>query len=404
MNVYLFNTWLPKIFNFSTSDLHWYTNTTSYWSWLVIDTTNQRCVSWWNSWWYTHWNWMIYHEINAKKYWCRWKIKFLSLANKCWIWIWWPFWWYSMDTYYVTAEWYSKNLKLMHESTTLKSTTYNFSAWTYYYLDIKFENWVFTVNLYDEWLSTVLATLSHTDNTITSIKSSWFNWWASSSNPNWIEIKEYYEAVNRTEENSNIYYENELKNAYIGEVLVLKQFFDFSTNDWKWFSMVATMWNWLKIDTTNKYCTWNPSSSAAGNGEVYKIINANKYHWRIKFMFTYARWWCWVWPFYNSDLNDCTSNMVAYSNNQWHLYIGRNGSTVVDNTVSISLNQYYYLDLKFENWLYTAILLDSNLNEIKTITYQTSDTSIKYNGFAWWWQSSTLASWWIIKEYREAYK
>lgn len=197
-------------------------------------------------------------------------------------------------------------------------------------------------------------------------------------------------------------FEHTLKNAYIWEYippLVLQQVFDFTTSDLHWFTNTQDPNNqyWLTINTTWHYCTWN----VTGSGWIWKTINASRYWWRIKFQHVNQIYggvmvWAWAYPV-TSDAN-CMYNYANMS----QIWISVNNSNVAEWSYTFSLNTYYYLDCKFDNGLYTLILSDSNLTELRTLTYQNSDTKWKYAWFGWWWWRNSTSCF-RIHEYREAY-
>lgn len=171
------------------------------------------------------------------------------------------------------------------------------------------------------------------------------------------------------------------------------------TDDWS---------RWLDINTSWWYCYWKDSAYSwwpSWNGSVWKIINAKRFWWRIKFQHVNSKhWWisitilnqtnknpnftdCWYWWLYTDD------NKV---------YISHDSTEYVTSTYSISLNTFYYLDFKFDNWLCTCILYDSNMTELKKITYQSTDTTMKFSWFNMWWWAYWHACW-RVYEYREAY-
>lgn len=186
--------------------------------------------------------------------------------------------------------------------------------------------------------------------------------------------------------------------------LVLQKVLDFHNNTYWDFTYVNTQAGWLTINTSWWYCTQSEAQTTTGAWYIYKTINANRFWWRVKFTNTnHAHGWCWPWAFAGTDA-PLAQNFDYYpdSPNGSIISIYDWNNTVVSETASCSLDTYYYMDVKFDNWLYTWILLDSNLSPLKTITYQSSDTKWLYSWFhMWWWWSNRAC--WRVYEYREAY-
>lgn len=205
----------------------------------------------------------------------------------------------------------------------------------------------------------------------------------------------------------NVYIQqNKLQNAYIGEYkeLVLKQVFDFKTNS-RWdFTMTSAQWYWAIINTSWWYCEWAwPDSNYNNwNAVIWKRINAKRFWGRVKFMHPNNKhWWVWIWVFASAPSTNLQQSWNDYADYNI-IEIEKQSSQVASWTVSISANTIYYLDVKFDNWLYTCTLSDSNLNPIKTITYQSSDTIWECSWFFGWGWTNRLTNW-RVYEYREAY-
>jgi len=175
---------LKKIFDFSTSDLQWFTKITSAWNWLIIDTSNQYCyASWYSSY------WTIYKSVNYKKAWQRIKGRLVwwwSLI--CWIgnnyaWSWTGFsasLWYDGTKFFYGCKWVSS-----YYNASLPSW-FDWTQWLYY--DVIWDNWTVTFKVLDLnenliWSDTKTATE-------TSLKYIWFCW-GSAYNWNSIYFKEY---------------------------------------------------------------------------------------------------------------------------------------------------------------------------------------------------------------------
>lgn len=199
--------------------------------------------------------------------------------------------------------------------------------------------------------------------------------------------------------------QKELKNAYIWEYMNLNLIFDFSVDTTFW-DYTYRRWagNWLVIH--NWYCDWWGSSY--WDGTVYKTVNAHKYWSRIKFWFnntsyTWNRWW-WITsaPWDSAVVAWTIAWGIAVSGWNMNLYIYNDG-TGFDKAVSLTLWQQYYLDTKFDNWLFEVILLDASLNVIDTNSQDLWVSTLPYSWFSGWEHSAT--PWFFrIYEYREAYK
>lgn len=176
---------LQKIFDFSTSDKHWFTQYTSAYNWLKIDTTNQRCCN--NSNGYGS----FYKIVNYKRCWQRIKAKAnVSSWFSCICWIWRNYapssWincnlWYSWTNMFVWVKWQSS----YDDGIPMPSW---FDASQYHYYDIIWDNGNVTAKLLD-LNENVLWSKSYTASE-TNLKYIWFSWWYGSST-RWFEIKEY---------------------------------------------------------------------------------------------------------------------------------------------------------------------------------------------------------------------
>lgn len=201
---------------------------------------------------------------------------------------------------------------------------------------------------------------------------------------------------------------SELKNAYIGEVewpLKLKQIFDFSVDTTFWdYTYYKSSWNWVIIDNANWCCRTDGYNCSA---MVYKSINAKACWLRILFDCTWAvngniqlwpfSWQNWIpsWATVDGILENQSSNkrlrIYYYWANSYANY------TISDNTD-------YYLDLYYENWLYTVSLIDASMNVLQSLTKQDTSwhTTMPYSWFAMWNDYNTYQ--WRVKKYREDYK
>ena len=186
--------------------------------------------------------------------------------------------------------------------------------------------------------------------------------------------------------------------------LVLQKVLDFTTNSWWNFTMTPTQWNWATINTSWWYCEWASADSYGNtwNAVIWKRINAKRFWGRVKFMHPNSRhWWVILWV-RNISATNVAQGCDDYADQNIIEIIPTSGSIVATWTVSLSANTQYYLDVKFDNWLYSCTLSDSNLNPLKTISAQTQDTIWYYSGFGWrWWVSQKTT--WRVYEYREAY-
>lgn len=202
-------------------------------------------------------------------------------------------------------------------------------------------------------------------------------------------------------------FEYKLKNAYIwwSQPLVLQKVLDFTTSSRGDFTYVNTQAWWLTINTSWWYVTQSEAQTTTWAWMVGKEINATRFWWRIKFMNIQGLHGAvWVWTFYNNaTLPDWWQLWHFYPDSSF-TWIGIATENVDRATASVScsINTYYYLDLKFDNGLYTCILYDANLNPLKTTTYQSSDSIMKYSWFLIRWWSNNRANW-RVYEYREAY-
>jgi len=181
-------------FDFSTSDLQWYSNYVWASPWLTIDTTNQRCIPWANTTgncgWDIYKDWTVTNSLHMRVKW-----KFLSLPSVAyssnWFWCW-TIWDSSKSiSAQVELNWGTKVFKLVWPWNANRwSVTPNYSANVYYYIDIMYKNWTVTAKLMDTNM-TVLNTLTHS-----VTQSNWRKWfWAytqKNSSQN-VEIKEYLE-------------------------------------------------------------------------------------------------------------------------------------------------------------------------------------------------------------------
>ena len=181
---------LEKIFDFTTADLHWFTNKTTWWSWLIIDTSNHWCTRATANW----SNWTIYKSAGYSHCWQRMKANFNYSSwtggmilwiwqhfvedNKCWFWIWiierttvriFKYWDVSNYSNYSLPSWWNAN--------------------TDYYYDLIFDNWTLTAEIYDTSMNKIFSqTFSWLNSTIPHI---WFcmHSWSTSQ---WAAyIKEY---------------------------------------------------------------------------------------------------------------------------------------------------------------------------------------------------------------------
>lgn len=185
----------------------------------------------------------------------------------------------------------------------------------------------------------------------------------------------------------------------------LKKIFDFTTQDLHWFSSVTKRWNGNVINTTNQnyVSSWVTSSTLCW-WQVQKEVNTTKAWMRIKWKITsmsssgYSWVWiaCWIWDYYQVTLEWTRSHKKLILNDQ-------NWTTLSDVDYSFSTNVYYYIDMKFENWILTCQLLDQNLDVLKTLTYNTWLTVLQYVGFCAYSWVNNLNSF-EIKEYRLAYE
>lgn len=201
-------------------------------------------------------------------------------------------------------------------------------------------------------------------------------------------------------------FEHSLKNAYIGErPLELKLIFDFSTatgyGDYTYYKVNT---NWLTIDNANWCCRTNGS---AASGMVYKSINAKSCWLRILFNCTWTvdgnvqlwpySWQNWIpsWATANGILENQSSSkrLRIY-------YYGKNSYA----NYTISNNTDYYLDLYYENGLYTVSLMDASMNVLQSLTKQDTSwhTTMPYSWFAMWNSSNSYQ--WRVKKYRCDYK
>ena len=184
--------------------------------------------------------------------------------------------------------------------------------------------------------------------------------------------------------------------------LELTQIFDFSVDTtFKDYTYWYTSWGWLTIETANGWVTdgW----SSYWNGSVYKEVNATKVWTRalINFNSTTITWnrgwgismhsrvpWYSTWVYV--DVQNWTKEIRCILNDV----------TQSATAINITLWNDYLVDSKFENWLYTGILLDTSENVLATTSYQSTDTEMKYIGFSMWNHGATPA-FCRIKKFRE---
>ena len=182
---------------------------------------------------------------------------------------------------------------------------------------------------------------------------------------------------------------------------------DFSVDTtFKDYTYWYTSWSWLQIDTSNGWVT--SAWSSYWNGSVYKTISwwAKKVWTRVQFNFlntstSSTRWgWICLYPFNSSLAYWCNID----AQNTRNLCVIE--ADVVKSQVNpvFSLGTDYYLDFKFDNWVFDAILTDMNNNVVSSTTYtNTSVTSIPTVWFSMWNHAST-AHFCRVKKYREAYE
>lgn len=190
--------------------------------------------------------------------------------------------------------------------------------------------------------------------------------------------------------------------------LQLKLIFDFSTATSYWdYTYYPTSSSWLVIQNANWWVTNNWTN---GNGMVYKSINAKRFWSRILFNFNTGSiswdngWALQLWPFQNNWWIPNGATVTAYyvlqpNVKEFDLLIY--GTKYAQN---YTITQWvdYYMDLKLDDWVYTAILYDTNFNELVKISKTDANHNIvPYSWFSMW-------NWWIsnlcrIKKYREAY-
>ena len=181
--------------------------------------------------------------------------------------------------------------------------------------------------------------------------------------------------------------------------------FDFSVDTWYW---DYTYWdvaaNGLVIQNNN----WWVTNNSYGNANVYKVVNAKKVWTRILFNFNNISiannngWALWLTSF--ASVQNWPE--VYCVNNSKLLRLSVQWQEKASTNINISLWTDYYLDFKFENWVYTWTIYDTSLNEIQSVTYtDTSVTSIDKIWFEMWNQWLTNSYYFCrIKKYREAYE
>ena len=198
-----------------------------------------------------------------------------------------------------------------------------------------------------------------------------------------------------------------LQNAYIGEYK-LNLVFDFSIDTWFWsYTYTNTWWNWLTIQNNNWWVTNNWSH---WNWFVWKTVNAKKVWTRVLWNMANVSiswdngWWLWLWVFAGNGgipSNSWYNTEQQCYNSSKTLRLNVKGTRVALETFNVDLWTDYYMDFKFENWVYTCEILDTNLNVLKTETYTSTDTTCNYVWFTMWnyWQTNFCR----IKKYWEYY-
>lgn len=176
---------LQKIFDFSTSDLHWFSYRTTSWSWLTIDTTNRYCTD--MNWWY----WCYYKSVSYHKVWQRikWRLTgWWSLIS--WIWNnYAPNSWFWLCLWLANTDWtvdffYSYPWRTSYLRASIPSW---FTTTDYHYYDLIYDYWKITYKCSDLNENVLWETTIQISDT--AIPYIWFCWWAYPNRA--MYIKEY---------------------------------------------------------------------------------------------------------------------------------------------------------------------------------------------------------------------
>lgn len=170
---------------------------------------------------------------------------------------------------------------------------------------------------------------------------------------------------------------------------------NFSSNDWKGYTVQHTGGSGIAIDTTNK---WVISSGSRWNGQAYKPCWLSQFSQRVKFSFTNTsiagnRWWsvaCWV-SRWIAPIPNTQAVWVAVTAQQWSIAISiaYNWMEYSKKTIAMTLWSDYYIDFIFSNGLVIWKYYDNNLNLIETVQYNTSLSVLPYKWFNGWEHNAT---------------
>ena len=172
-----------------------YTYTNTWWGGLVIQNNN-----WWVTNYGSHWNWFVWKTVNAKEIWTRILRNMadvsISWNNGWWLWLWvfaWHWWIPSNAWYAVSQACYnsSKTSVIGYKWVDVVTEISNVNLWTDYYMDFKFKDWIYTLEILDTNLNVIKTSSYKTSDTVCNYV--WFCLWNYWQN-NFCRVKKYREA------------------------------------------------------------------------------------------------------------------------------------------------------------------------------------------------------------------